>query len=438
MRLFAVLLCAASLAAAAPEKKFKSRPEYDLYAEIGKNLTANDFTKAAANLDAFTRQFPDTDFKDDCTLLYVQTWAGANQPAKALDAAAALLDKDLDAVLNGPADVIKLLYTTAVSVPKIQAPTPQQLAVGGRAAKSLLEYNRIPSGVSAADWNTARGQLHAAARVTLLHVALYPGTEAMKKNDCQTAETLFARAVGGYPDSAQAAWYLGSANLCLYKTQPERASAALYAFARAAVVDPVKGQVDPKWQKDTVEPYLEKIYRQYHGEDAAGLKELKQTAAASPLPPDGFHIKSQTEVLEEIRLIFESRNPQLALWMRIKAALSDSKGEEYFTSTLKNSAVPQLKGVLLEAKPVCRPTQLMVAIPLPDAPATTAEIVLKLDKPLSGAPEPQSEFHWEGVPTEFTANPFVLTMETEAAKIVELKTSPCRPAPVRSTPPRKK
>jgi hypothetical protein len=437
VRLFAALLCAAALLAAAPEKKFKSREEYDLYEQIGKSIAANDFTKAAAGLDAFTRQFPDSDFTDDTKLLYVQTWAGANQPAKAVDAAGALIDKDLDAALRGPADVIKLLYTATVSIHKVTAPTPAQLAIGGKAAKSLLAYGKKPDGVAAADWETARSQLHAAARATLLHVVLLPGSQAMQKNDCQTAESLFARALGDYPDNAQAAWLLGTAELCLYKTIPEKASAALYAFARASAVDPVKGMVDPQWQKNTVEPYLEKIYLRYHGEDVEGLKQLKQAALASPLPPAGFRIKTLSEVLNDKQAEFETRNPQLALWMKIKAALSDSKGEEYFKSTLKDSAVPQLKGVLLEAKPVCRPTRLLVAIPLPDAAATTAEIALKLDKPLAGAPELQSEFHWEGVPTEFTASPFLLTMETETAKIAELKTAACSPAPVRKATPRK-
>ena len=38
----------------------------------------------------------------------------------------------------------------------------------------------------------------------------------------------------------------------------------------------------------------------------------------------------------------------------------------YFADQLKDSQVPQLRGVLVEAKPACRPKELTVAVPLPN------------------------------------------------------------------------
>jgi hypothetical protein len=110
---------------------------------------------------------------------------------------------------------------------------------------------------------------------------------------------------------------------------------------------------------------------------------------------------------------------------------------------LKDSAVPKLKGTLVEAKPSCRPKELLVALPLPDAKgALQAEITLKLSKPLTGKPDANSEFQWEGVPAAFTKDPFMLTMDTESDKVEGLKSSPCAPAaaPVRkkSAPAKKK
>jgi len=92
--------------------------------------------------------------------------------------------------------------------------------------------------------------------------------------------------------------------------------------------------------------------------------------------------------------------------------------------------VPQLRGVLLEAKPACHPRELLVAVPLPDTQQTLrAEIRVKLNKPLTGKPEINQEFHWEGVPSAFTKDPFLLTMDTDPAKIEGLKESPCSIAP---------
>jgi len=178
---------------------------------------------------------------------------------------------------------------------------------------------------------------------------------------------------------------------------------------------------------------LKKIYTSWHGSEE-GLDQLKQQALASPTPPAGFHIKTATEIAAEKEAEFEKSNPQLALWMKIKGALSDTNGEQYFQSQLINTAVPQLRGTLVEAKPACHSKELLVAVPVPGpdgaAPASPkAEITLKLDAPLSGKPELNSEFHWEGVPVEFTRDPFMLTMTAEKAKIEGLKVEPCSTAP---------
>jgi hypothetical protein len=63
---------------------------------------------------------------------------------------------------------------------------------------------------------------------------------------------------------------------------------------------------------------------------------------------------------------------------------------------------------------------------MPDSAAIPpAEILLKLDKPLAGAPETGVEFAFEGVPSAFAAKPFMLTVDVEARKLDGLKLSPC-------------
>jgi hypothetical protein len=204
---------------------------------------------------------------------------------------------------------------------------------------------------------------------------------------------------------------------------------AIYAFERAAVIDATLG--DPKNDPKKIRDFADSYYARIHGSDQ-GLDQLKQQVKQSPLPPPGFKIKTASEIFEEKQAEFEKSNPQLALWMKIKGALADTGGEQYFESQLKNSAVPQLRGTLVAGKPACRPKELLVAVGLPDAPKTlTAEIALKLDKALSGKPEPNTEIQWEGVPSAFTKDPFQLTMDTETAKIQGLKTTPCVAAPAR-------
>ncbi|MCX6630060.1 MAG: hypothetical protein NTW28_20780, partial [Candidatus Solibacter sp.] len=62
----------------------------------------------------------------------------------------------------------------------------------------------------------------------------------------------------------------------------------------------------------------------------------------------------------------------------------------------------------------------------------------KLDAALTGAPEAGGTIQWTGVPTAFVKDPFMLTMETEKAKVENLKLSPCTVAPAKKAAPKKK
>lgn len=104
----------------------------------------------------------------------------------------------------------------------------------------------------------------------------------------------------------------------------------------------------------------------------------------------------------------------------VDASFRDRVGE-LIPDTGSIAAMPQLAGKLVGAKPACRPRELLVAITQPGV----AEIQIKLDKTLSGKPEPSAEFRWEGVPSAFTAEPFLLTMDADAAKIDGLALGPC-------------
>ena len=262
----------------------------------------------------------------------------------------------------------------------------------------------------------------------MVALALKPGLDAQQKKDCPGQETAFSKALADYPYSGLAAYQLGVALLSCEVGNPDKVSQALWEIARASSLDPAKSGLEPK-DLPGIESYLKKVYARIHGSEE-GLDQLKQQALGSPAPPAGFKIKSATEIAQEKQAEFEKSNPQLALWMKIKGQLADTTGEQYFQGQLKDTAVPQLTGTLIEATPACRSKELMVAVPLPDAPKPLqAEITLKLDKPLGGKPEFGAEFHWEGVPTAFAKDPFMLTMDTESGKIEGLKTTPCTTAP---------
>ena len=424
-----VVSCALAISGLAQtQKNYKDQGEYEMFSEAGKDFGAGNHAKAITDLDAWAKKYPDSEFKDDRQILYVLAYAGANQQGKALDAAAGLVSQEPDKLFANSADRIRLLYTLVTAVQKVADPSEHQRATASEAARQLIAIDKAPAEMKEEDWARAREGLQASARGALLFLALVPVAKSMKTSDCAAAEEAALNAIEGFPDSVQVAWYLGTAQICLARKNPGKASSALYELARAATLDPIKGLVDPKWQQTVVVPYFEKAYTQYHGEDPEGLRQLRVLCGKSPLSPPAFLVKSLVQIADEKQADLESKSPELALWLKIKAALSASDGEQYFASSLKGAAVPQLVGTLVGATPECRPTELRVAI------GSEPQITVKLSKPLAGRPALDREFRWEGIPVEFVKSPFMLTMDAETAKISGLTTIPCGTGPGAAIP----
>jgi tetratricopeptide (TPR) repeat protein len=417
-------------------KKYKDG-EFDIYNAAAKDVGAGNFAQALKDLDTWKQKFADTDFKTERQTLYVLAYAGAGQFDKTVDAAAPLIAAGVDTVYpdpkDGPGQAIRVLFTTATSIVRIPNPTPDELASAGKAAQQLLDYNRKPAGLNDEAWNDARTkQIQPPAKAALLYIAMLPGSQAMARNpqDCAGAEAAYTKALGDHADQTVISYNLGLALKC-----EKKFSEAVYEFERAAVLDATLGGAQPDPAKITA--YADGAYTKIHGSDE-GLAAFKEQVKTSPLWPAGFHIKTATEIAEEKEKEFEQSNPQLSMWMKIKAALSDTEGATYFESSLKGAGVPKLKGVLIEAKPACKPNTLLIAVPLPDAKGEpVAEIALKLDTPLTGKPALNAEVQWEGVPSAFTAAPFLLTMDTEKASIEGVKVTPCVAAPAHPAAKRK-
>jgi len=427
--------------AQAKEKKYKDNAEYDIYNEVTKDLNpaSPNFAKAITDLDTWKQKYPESDFKDTRAVLFLTAYSGAKQFNKEIAAAGELLSQDLDTLYadpkQGPRDVLTILYTTTVAIQQIPNPTAAEIATGEKAAKLLLNYNRKPEGLSDADWTNTKNQLQTAAKGALLFTSVVPGNQAMAKQppDCETAQSVFSKALGDYPDNAFVSYQLGRAWYCIARSNPskieEYGPKGIYEFVRAISIDPTLGGTqDGKKLTDSVT----NIYSNFHG-DPEGLDQLKQTAKASPLPPAGFTIENAQKAAERKQKEFSEKYPQLAMWLGIKGQLAGPEGEQYFASSMKDAKIPKLKGVVVDAKPACRPKELLVAVPEPDQKGNPqAVITLKPEKAVTGKPETGTEIQWEGVPTAFTKDPFMLTMEQ--AEIEGLKVTPCAGAPSKAAP----
>ena len=440
---------------AAKQKAVKDQGEFEIYNQAIKD--ASNAQKEIQDLDAWTQKYPDSDFKDDRMYMYMQAYSTIQppQPPKVIEYGQQLMAKDLHAVFPGAAggrNILTVLFQMAWNVAALPNPTPEQLALGDKAAHELLDFapkyfvaENKPQGTSDADWTKAKDDIEGRAKTALVAITIAPANAALARNDFAAAEAGYTQALGEYPDRSRISYYLGRAFSGEAKASPDKAAdllpRAVYEFVRAAVVDPTLGGTapDPKQITD----YAASVYKSYHGGDD-GLDQLKQQVKASPLPPAGFTIESASAAAARKQKEFAAQNPQLALWMGIKGQLTDTNGQQYFEGQLKDADVSgqngakALKGVILEGKPACRPRELLVAVPEPGQTASTPEITLKLDAPLTGKPAPGDTIEWNGVPKAFSKDPFMLTMETEKAGISDLKLEPCAVAPVHRAPPKKK
>ena len=75
--------------AQAPEKKVKDQGEYDLFNQTLKD--ASNPAQQIKDLDTWTQKYPESDYKDDRLLYYLQAYNGANQPAKVLEVGSGLM-----------------------------------------------------------------------------------------------------------------------------------------------------------------------------------------------------------------------------------------------------------------------------------------------------------------------------------------------------------
>jgi hypothetical protein len=433
-------------AAAAPKKNYQTG-EYELYNAAQTDFNGKNFSKAVTDLDAWKQKVPTSDYADERSVLYIQTYAALKQHDKVLEVAGPMLSKDLDAAFPdpkaGPGQVLAVLLNSTVAIDSLPNATPEQTATGGKAAKMLKDYNRKPEGLDQTTWDGALKQLRAAADHALLTIAVGPGMQALAAHDCGKAQSAFSKALGDYPDNAFVSYQLGQAYMCTVRAEPARNDEvrpkAIYAFIRTLVIDPsVSGTQDPKKMPDI----LTNFYVNFHG-NTDGLDQLKEQAKANPLPPADFTIESGAKADARKQKEFQEKYPQLALWLNIKSQLAGAGGPDYFKSSLEGADVPKLKGTVVEGKPACRSKELMVSVPEPNQQGTApAVIMLKLDAPLTGKPE-AGEIQWKGVPSAFSADPFLLTMDTEKANVQDLKTTPCAPAAAhpaakKSTTPKKK
>jgi tetratricopeptide (TPR) repeat protein len=378
------------------EPQWKDRAEYDLVQSIG---SAQDPSKKLELLNQWKEKYPGTDFKKIRASLYLQTYQQLNQPQNIMAAA-----KDVLAI--DPKDVFALSMISYFT-PVLTNTSPEALDAGEKAAQGVLSQlnetfaaDKKPAQITAEQWAQNRKLAEAQSHKTL-------GWVAMVRKNAPTAEEHFQKSLEQNPAQGDVSYWLGQT--IMGEKKVEKYPLGLWHVARAVSYDGA-GALPPQG-RTAVDDYLKKAYTGYHG-DLTGLDQLKAQTKNAALPPQDFHIKSVTEIAQEKlkqEQEFIESNPMLGLWKRIRDELTGENGQAYFDTSMKDAAIPRLRGWVVEQ----RPKELLVAI----SDKNTPEVTLQLDAPVTAKVDPGTEIQFEGVGKSFTKEPFMVVMDVERKAI---------------------
>jgi tetratricopeptide (TPR) repeat protein len=381
------------------QKTAKDQAESDLYTSISNE---KDQAKKLGLLDQWTEKYPDTAFKEERNLFYVQAYsalAGGGMQAGA---------------------------------------TPDQLAAAEKADHTLIDKADTffapdvkMASVKAEDWAKAKTDVMTMAHKSLANIG-------MQRKDYAAAQAEYRGMLEANPNDAGTAYLLGTAIASEHKIA--RTPEALYQFARAALITG-PGALTPAGQKET-DAYLKKTYVGYHGDDK-GLDDLKAMAAKSPFPPEGFSIKSVTQLSEEDIAKdeeFNKTHPEIVSWRNVKATLTAPSGDTYFGTQMKGAQFPKTTAKVI-SQTSAREITVSVDNATPET-AAKAEATLKFtDGALKGTVAPGTEITFTGVPVAFNKDPYMVTFNVEKENFTGAELGPAAPTKAKAkakTPVRKK
>jgi hypothetical protein len=406
-RLSVLLIVGGALVSGLSAQDAKKKPdwkdpaEYDLYKPITQTQDPHVWLDS---LDKWTKQYPQSELGEIRRQLYLETYRQLNRPREAFNAA-------VDVLRDNPNNLFAL-STIVGGIYQLTPAAAGDLDIAERAATTILanldgiyaKENR-PSEMTDAEAAKAKPDMLVFAQKTV-------GWIDWTRKDFGRAEVELAKSIALDPKQGQVSYWLADSILEQNKMNPEKQPVALYYFARAASYDG-PGSL-PASDRKNLTAYLNTAYVKYHGSDD-GLPQLMAGAKASAVAPSGFQIKSAAQIEKErieAEQMFDKTHPERALWKDLKAALTAAAGDTYFETNMKDALVPRLKGKLVAMSPAVKPKELVLAIE-----NSSGDVILKLDGALPGKMEPGGELEFEGIARSFTKDPFMVTFDTEKAKV---------------------
>lgn len=375
------------------QSPWKDRAEYDLYNSMASEA---DPSKKLQLIDSYMQKYPESKFKLAVYLMYTLTYQQLKQPEKMYESAQKVLELD-------PKNIQGLYFITSLTTTMGKTDAPF-LANGEKAAKALIEQisaAKKPEKMTDADWAKQRDGLLILGHQTL-------GWIAMNRKENAEAEQRFREVLKLQPRNAQVSYWLGT--VIIAQRDPTKQAEAFYHFARAASLTG-EGEMRPEGRQQ-VESYFRKIYTSFHG-DESGLPEIMELAQKSPFPPAGFEVKSEAQIQAEKENELRAKDPKLYMWLNVKKQLSGPNGAAYFDSSVRNTAMPAMRGYLVAQSPEDRPDTLVLGV----EDRSAREVTLKLAEAFRYPAPRGTVLNFECVPQRFSQDPFNVGFDCAPDKV---------------------
>jgi len=377
----------------------KDPAEYNAYVSA---IGQADPTAKISGLEAFLTQYPSSIMKTQALEVLMGTYQQTNNVKKTMDAATRLLQVDP----NNERALFLLAYFDRLMAQNGD-PNAKQLLVdakkyGQQGLDNLPKFTK-PAGTSDDDFKKMTDQMN-----VVFHAAI--GIAALQDKDYATTVTHLRAAADGTPQDFSIIYPLALAYLG--QTPPDYQNGIWFA-ARAAAIAPAQAQPQ-------IEKYARSQYVKFHSADDGWADVLAAAKANAPQ----VAIKPAPTPAEQAHAMAIATPPDkmdFAQWEFIlgNGAQAD---QDLVWNAIKGKAV-QLNGTVIKATA----TEFDIAGSLDDIDAKKTDITLTFESPIpaSRIPKEGTSMDFQGEPSAYTPNPFMMTMEK--GLLAKPKTTPKPP-----------
>jgi hypothetical protein len=379
--------------APAQKKEIKDPAEYNAYMAA---INSQDPNAKASALEGFVTQYSNSVMKEDALELLMRTYQQLNNIPKTMETA----NRVLQANPNNVTALALLSYLHRLQAQAGQDPAnnlSKSREYAEQGLRALQTYQK-PEGMSDLDFAKLKDQLAGIFNASI-------GIAALQSNDFPTAQKALLDASNVSAQDFSIIYPLALSYLNQPNAPQDAQLRGLWYIARAANLAPT-----PQY-KQQISEFGRRKYIKYHGGDD-GWPDILAQAQAAPVPGPNYTIKPAPTVPE-----------QAAKMCQEKTAAQMSFDEIQFVLTSGNQQCADQVWGQIKDKPLAmvgnvvdaNPTQLTIAGTYDDINATPpkADITLTMAGPMTPkqVPKPGQQQAFQGKPTNYTPNPFMMQME---------------------------